>query len=103
MPRLGRTESVIHEVAGSFDQRGQIACILCGRILLDYSDAQIEFDGVRTQGGEPERPLPAGPVTVTTRIGDKHSTKIRVGAVFGVPRCTDVGRETSALRPGRYS
>ncbi len=102
MPRgkRGRAESVVHEVAGSFDQRGQIACILCGKILLDYSDAQIEFDGTRTKGMEPERPLPPGPVTVTRAAGSTQGGTVKVGALFGAKRCTELEPFT---RQGRAS
>jgi len=95
----GAQEAVVHEVAGGFDQWGRAVCILCGKVLLDYSDAQVEFDGTYTKRGEPERPLPPGPVTVTTRRGGKHTASIKVGAAFGVPRCTQLRSDAGPSAP----
>ena len=86
----GPTEAVVHEVAGGFDRLGRAVCILCGKVVLDYSDAQIEFDGTRTKHAEPERPLPPGPVTVTGVPGSSQGVTIKVGALFGVKRCTEL-------------
>jgi len=86
----GARESVVHEVAGGFDQWGRAVCILCGKVVLDYSDAQIEFDGTRTKGAEPERPLPPGPVTVTGLPGSSQGVTVKVGALFGAKRCTEL-------------
>jgi hypothetical protein len=83
-------EAVVHEVAGGFDRLGRAACILCGKVVLDYSDAQIEFDGTRTKGAEPERPLPPGPVTVSGVPGSSQGVTVKVGALFGVKRCTEL-------------
>jgi hypothetical protein len=86
----GTRESVVHEVAGGFDQWGRAVCILCGKVVLDYSDAQIEFDGTRTKGAEPERPLPPGAVTVTGTPGSGQGVTVKVGALFGAKRCTEL-------------
>jgi hypothetical protein len=86
----GARESVVHEVAGGFDRWGRAVCVLCGKVVLDYSDAQIEFDGTRTKGAEPERPLPPGPVTVTGVPGSSQGLTVKVGALFGAKRCTEL-------------
>ena len=95
----GPTEAVVHEVAGGFDRLGRAVCILCGKVVLDYSDAQIEFDGTRTKHAEPERPLPPGPVTVTGVPGSSQGVTIKVGALFGVKRCTELDQFAGAGPP----
>jgi hypothetical protein len=85
-----RAESVVHEVAGGFDRWGRAVCILCGKVVLDYSDAQIEFDGTPMKGAEPERALPPGSVTVTQQAGSSQGVMVKVGALFGAKRCTEL-------------
>lgn len=75
----GRPTSVVHEVAGEFNGSGRISCILCGKVIVDYSDAQFEFNGTPTKGSEAERAFPPGPVTLVMggRSGESHHCEVR--------------------------